>query len=408
MTFACSRSRVPTSCNCSPTSMRPGTRRSSACTPTRCRGARRATTRDAGLNRYPEPQPRALVERMARLYGVPTARVPRRPRQRRGDRPAGARVLPRRHGQRRHLPADLRHVQGRRDASRAPRSSRCRWPAPGFALDTDAVIAAGRGREDRLPLLAEQSDRQPARRGARSLRDLPRARGHALVCVDEAYIEFAGRPSLAARLGELPNLVVLRTLSKAYALAGARCGTLIAGAEIVGLLKRIIPPYAIPSSTVEDVLRLTEAPQRADLAPRASARCSPSASRMRRGWQASRPCVRVFPRDANFLLVEFRDARRVPRGRQVRRAARPRLQQPRRGSPAACASRSARRSRTSGCSTAAGAIMSARAHPVHRPRRHADRGAARRAGRQPRRSSGCVPGVIPALLELAARGLSRS
>ena len=49
--------------SCSRTSMRPGTRRSSACTPTRCRGARRATTVTAGLNRYPEPQPRALLER---------------------------------------------------------------------------------------------------------------------------------------------------------------------------------------------------------------------------------------------------------------------------------------------------------------------------------------------------------
>ena len=49
--------------------------------------------------------------------------------------------------------------------------------------------------------------------------------------------------------------MVLRTLSKAYALAGARLGTLIAGEEIVALLKRIIPPYAIPASTVEEVLR---------------------------------------------------------------------------------------------------------------------------------------------------------
>ena len=89
-----------------------------------------------------------------------------------------------------------------------------------------------------------------------------------LVCVDEAYIEFAGRPSLAGRIDQFPNLVVLRTLSKAYALAGARLGTLIAGDEIVGLLKRIIPPYAIPASTVEEVLRLTEAPQRAGSAAR--------------------------------------------------------------------------------------------------------------------------------------------
>ena len=92
--------------------------------------------------------------------------------------------------------------------------------------------------------------------------------GSALVVVDEAYVEFCQRASLAARLAEFPNLVILRTLSKAYALAGARLGTLLASAEIVGLLRRIIPPYAIPASTVEEVLALTEAPQRAMAAAR--------------------------------------------------------------------------------------------------------------------------------------------
>ena len=103
----------------------------------------------------------------------------------------------------------------------------------------------------------------------RAARHVPRrSPDRALVCVDEAYIEFAGRASLASRLAEFPNLVVLRTLSKAYALAGARLGTLIASEDIVALLKRIIPPYAIPASTVEEVLALTEAPQRAMAAAR--------------------------------------------------------------------------------------------------------------------------------------------
>ena len=130
-----------------------------------------------------------------------------------------------------------------------------------------------------------------------------------LVCVDEAYLEFAGRASLASRLAEFPNLVILRTLSKAYALAGARLGTLIAGEEIVGLLKRIIPPYAIPASTVEDVLRLTEAPQRAMAADRIRTLLDERA-RMQQRLEAAPTVVRVFPSDANFLLVECRDARR--------------------------------------------------------------------------------------------------
>ena len=131
-----------------------------------------------------------------------------------------------------------------------------------------------------------------------------------LVCVDEAYVEFAGRPSLAGRIDEFPNLVVLRTLSKAYALAGARLGTLIAGDEIVGLLKRIIPPYAIPASTVEEVLRLTEAPQRAGSAARISTLLA-ERGRMQQRLAKAEIVAKCVPSDANFVLVEFRDARRA-------------------------------------------------------------------------------------------------
>jgi len=129
----------------------------------------------------------------------------------------------------------------------------------------------------------------------------------ALVCVDEAYIEFAARVSLTTRLAELPNLVVLRTLSKAYALAGARLGTLIASEDIVALLKRIIPPYAIPASTIEQVLTLTEAPQRAMAAARIRTLLD-ERERARERLARMAGVVRVYPSDANFLLVQFRDA----------------------------------------------------------------------------------------------------
>jgi histidinol-phosphate aminotransferase len=127
--------------------------------------------------------------------------------------------------------------------------------------------------------------------------------------VDEAYVEFCGRPSLSSRLAEFPNLVLLRTLSKAYALAGARLGTLIASQDIIGLLRRIIPPYAIPASTVEEVLALTEAPQRASAAARIRTLLDERA-RMAARLARCANVARVFPSDANFLLLEFRDARR--------------------------------------------------------------------------------------------------
>jgi histidinol-phosphate aminotransferase len=71
-----------------------------------------------------------------------------------------------------------------------------------------------------------------------------------IVVLDEAYIEFSLRESLITYLDDYPNLVVLRTLSKAYGLAGLRCGVTLANSKIIELLKKIIAPYPIPKPIV--------------------------------------------------------------------------------------------------------------------------------------------------------------
>ncbi|WP_281646520.1 histidinol-phosphate transaminase [Parendozoicomonas sp. Alg238-R29] len=67
-----------------------------------------------------------------------------------------------------------------------------------------------------------------------------------LVVVDEAYIEFCPDQTVASKLAEFPNLVVLRTLSKAFALAGARCGFVLANQKIIAVLEKVIAPYPVP------------------------------------------------------------------------------------------------------------------------------------------------------------------
>jgi histidinol-phosphate aminotransferase len=262
----------------------------------------------AGLNRYPEPQPRALVERMARLYGVPASRI----LVGRGSDEAidllvrafcragadGVVICPPTFG----FYKVAARIQGAAVTEVPLRDD-------GFRLDTPGVIEAGR--RAKIVFLCSPNNPTGNLLDEADLIETCRAlAGSALLCVDEAYLEFSGRPSLAARLDGLPNLVILRTLSKAYALAGARCGTLVASEEIVGLLKRIIPPYAIPSSTVEEVLKLTEAPQRAIATERIRTILAERAT-MRTRLAAMPGVERVFPSDANFLLVRCRDARRV-------------------------------------------------------------------------------------------------
>ncbi|QIR14360.1 histidinol-phosphate transaminase [Shewanella aestuarii] len=69
---------------------------------------------------------------------------------------------------------------------------------------------------------------------------------NSIVVVDEAYIEFCPEYSVADLLERYPNLVVLRTLSKAFALAGARCGFMLANEAIIELVMRVIAPYPVP------------------------------------------------------------------------------------------------------------------------------------------------------------------
>jgi len=131
--------------------------------------------------------------------------------------------------------------------------------------------------------------------------------GRAVVVVDEAYIEFSDAKSLARHLPRLPHLAILRTLSKAHGLAGARCGTLIADPEVIALLRKVIPPYAIAQMTLEIVLRQLEpqglAESRANIE-----RIKSERARMLNALPELGRVVRVCPTDANFILTHFNDA----------------------------------------------------------------------------------------------------
>ncbi|SFR01373.1 MULTISPECIES: histidinol-phosphate transaminase [unclassified Enterobacter] len=89
---------------------------------------------------------------------------------------------------------------------------------------------------------------------------LEMTRDKALVVADEAYIEFCPQATLAGWLAEYPHLVVLRTLSKAFALAGLRCGFTLANEEVINLLLKVIAPYPL-STPVADIAAQALTPQ---------------------------------------------------------------------------------------------------------------------------------------------------
>ena len=129
-----------------------------------------------------------------------------------------------------------------------------------------------------------------------------------LVVVDEAYIDFSNSESAISLLKEIPNIVVLQTMSKAYGLAGVRLGMAFANKNVINVLNKIKPPYNVNSlsqtvglkalkdrkTVVEQINQIKS--EKAVLIPSLSS--IPSV-------------IKVYPSEANFLLVEFKDSDKV-------------------------------------------------------------------------------------------------
>jgi histidinol-phosphate aminotransferase len=265
----------------------------------------------AGLNRYPEPQPAALVARLAGLYEVPPSSL----LVCRGSDEAidllvrafcragldAALVCPPTFG----MYGVAARIQGA-EVVRVPLVA-----ARGFALDEAAVLEACRRHPVKLVFVCSPNNPTANLIDESVLLRLSAAlAGRALLVVDEAYVEFSGAPSLARHVAAQPHLCVLRTLSKAHGLAGARCGSLIAAPPVVALLRKIIPPYALTQMTIETVLAALEP---AALAAARERVASVRAERELLGAAlAACPAVqRVWPSASNFVLAEFDDAGRA-------------------------------------------------------------------------------------------------
>ncbi|MCV5340544.1 aminotransferase class I/II-fold pyridoxal phosphate-dependent enzyme, partial [Escherichia coli] len=80
---------------------------------------------------------------------------------------------------------------------------------------------------------------------------LEMTKDRAIVVMDEAYIDFCPEASTVDLLSQYPNLAILRTLSKAFALAGLRCGFTLANEELINVLLKVIAPYPVPVPVAE-------------------------------------------------------------------------------------------------------------------------------------------------------------
>ncbi|MDY6464707.1 MAG: histidinol dehydrogenase [Bacteroidales bacterium] len=170
-----------------------------------------------------------------------------------------------------------------------------------FSLPVEALAAATDSRSKVLFLCSPNNPSGNAFPQEQLIEVIRRFPG--MVVVDEAYADFSTKGSLLPRLAELPNLIVLQTFSKAYGLAGLRLGLAYAHPYVIRLMSQVKYPYNINQSTQLLAMKALETPiepyVREILAQRE--RLVEELPKL--------PCVRkVWPSDANFLLVEFSDA----------------------------------------------------------------------------------------------------
>lgn len=122
----------------------------------------------------------------------------------------------------------------------------------------------------------------------------------AIVVVDEAYIEFSPEQTSTDLIAKYDNVIVLRTLSKAFAMAGLRCGFTLASKEIITLLSKVIAPYPI-SAPVAEIASKALSTDLDIMADRVQ-NCNNSKATLSTWLNERNWCSEVFASDANFIL----------------------------------------------------------------------------------------------------------
>jgi len=130
-----------------------------------------------------------------------------------------------------------------------------------------------------------------------------------IVVIDEAYIDFSSEPSWLNDLNKYPNLIVLHTFSKAWGLASLRCGMAFASEEIIAFFNKVKYPYNL-SSLVQDTI-LDELKVGSDFKNQWVEMILEERKYLTDALEKLRIVDKVYPSDANFLLVKVNDANEI-------------------------------------------------------------------------------------------------
>ncbi len=127
-----------------------------------------------------------------------------------------------------------------------------------------------------------------------------------IVVIDEAYYEFSGK-TFALKVNDYENLVVLRTFSKAFALAGIRAGYMLCNEKLASQFRKVQLPYNL-SALNEEILKIVLSRRREILAPVEILTRSREKMQQKLEKMAG---VHVFPSDANFIMMKIKEMDKV-------------------------------------------------------------------------------------------------
>lgn len=170
-----------------------------------------------------------------------------------------------------------------------------------FSLDTEALLASC---DDSTKAIFLCTPNNPSGNAFSNAQVLSLAESfNGIVVVDEAYIDFCSVPSLIGKSVTAGNIIVLQTLSKARGMAALRLGMAFSSSRIISLMSMVKYPYNINKAAQETVLKMLDSPIDAQVAQIVAQR-----SLVAEKLSAMKVVRKVYPSEANFLLVKVDDA----------------------------------------------------------------------------------------------------
>ncbi len=176
-----------------------------------------------------------------------------------------------------------------------------------FSMDTDEVIKTIKEQSPKLLFICSPNNPTSNVQGLDEIERILKA-NKAITVVDEAYFEFAKTKSAVTLLDKYPNLVVLRTLSKCWALAGARIGIGVMNETLQKKMIDVKYPYNIPTPSADIALK---ALSNYEEVFKECENTIKERERLRKALELLEGITTIYPSQANFLLCKVLEADKV-------------------------------------------------------------------------------------------------